>query len=262
MRKINLENFTFQILKKDYDNIAHQFSCIPNYGEVFFLNSLREKKYFTKKPIIVNGQSGDFNTGLHIPKTLYDFDKNNTTNDLANVIEAIRKKHFCLWIEDDLKLKNYQTNEIIMNSLDKELLKFPLSDIYENWEYCERQCKFVVNGQKAYEFLDFDWFLPLWDSEFVKFWTTIPIELRYKQNLYRTYLYDWNYRDIFESINDKVTAFTGIENLGIRTLSFLLNFILTKDKKEEFMRFYDYFSRHGSQYQFFVFTNSYKKEER
>ena len=73
----------------------------------------------------------------------------------------------------------------------------------------------------------------MWDSEFVKFWTTVPLELRYKQNLYRTYLYDWNYKDIFEGINDKVTAFTGIENLGIRTLSFFLNFILTKDKKQE-----------------------------
>ena len=102
----------------------------------------------------------------------------------------------------------------------------------------------------------------MWDSEFVKFWTTVPLELRYKQNLYRAYLYDWNYKDIFEGINGKVTAFTGIENLGIRTLSFLLNFILTKDKKEEFMRFYDYFSRHGSQYQFFSFYQFLQKRRK
>ena len=143
--------------------------------------------------------------------------------------------------------------------MDKDILKHPLSDIYENWEYSERQCKFVVNGQKAYEFLNFDWFLPLWDSEFVKFWTTIPIELRYKQSLYRTYLYNWNYKDIFKGINDKVTAFSGIENLAIRTLSFFLNSILTKDKKQQVMGFCDYFSRLGYQYQIFSFYQFLQK---
>ena len=247
-RKLYFSNF-----KKEYDNIAYQFSCIPSYGEVFFLNFLKEKKYFTKNPIMVNGQSGDFNTGLHIPKSLYDLDKNNLSNKLVNVVEAINKKHFCLWLRDELKINNYEINETIENSLDKDLLNYPLSDIYENWEYSERQCKYVVNGQKAYEFFNFDWFLPLWDSEFVKFWTTVPLELRYKQNLYRAYLYDWNYKDIFEGINDKVTAFTGAGNLGIRIFSFFLNFILTKDSKQKILGFTDYFSRYGSQYQFFSF---------
>ena len=85
-RKLYFSNF-----KKEYDNIADQFSCIPNYGEVFFLNSLKEKKYFTQNPIIVNGQSGDFNTGLHIPKILFDLDNNKMNNELINVVEAIKK---------------------------------------------------------------------------------------------------------------------------------------------------------------------------
>ena len=256
-RKLYFSNF-----KKDYDNFADQFSSIPNYAEVFFLNYLKEKKYFTKNPIIVNGQSGDFNTGLHIPKNLYDLDKNNTTNDLVNVVEAIKKKHFCLWLKGELKLKNYEINEIIENSLDKDLLNYPLSDIYENWEYRERQCKYVINGQKAYEFFNFDWFLPLWDSEFVKFWTTIPLELRYKQSLYRKYLFSWNYRDIFEGINDSVTAFTGIENFGMRTLSFFLNLTLSGQKKQQILRFSDYFSRYGAQYQFFSFYKFLQKRRK
>ena len=110
-----------------------------------------------------------------------------------------------------------------------------MSDIYENWEYRERQCKYVVNGQKVYEFFNFDWFLPLWDSEFVKFWTTVPLDLRYKQNLYKKYLTDWNYRDIFESINDKVTGFTGLNNLTLKTFSFFLNFIVSKKKKKKLL---------------------------
>ena len=126
-----------------------------------------------------------------------------------------------------------------------------MSDIYENWEYNERQCKFVVNGQRAYEFLNFDWFLPLWDSEFVKFWTTVPLSLRYKQNLYKKYLTDWNYRDVFESINDQVTAFTGLNNLTLKTFSFFLNFIVSKKNKEKIISYSDYFSRLGFQYQFY-----------
>ena len=78
-------------------------------------------------------------------------------------------------------------------------------------------------------------FLPLWDSEFVKFWTTVPLDLRYKQNLYKKYLTDWNYRDIFESINDKVTGFTGLNNLTLKTFSFFLNFIVSKKNKEKLL---------------------------
>ena len=44
-----------------------------------------------------------------------------------------------------------------------------MADLYEKWEYEERQIKYVVNGQKTYDFWGVDWFLPLWDSEFVKF---------------------------------------------------------------------------------------------
>ena len=71
----------FSKFKSNYDKYADNFSCIPNYGEVFFLNELNEKKYFTKDPIIVNGQSGDFNSGLHIPLDLYLADiKGDKTN--------------------------------------------------------------------------------------------------------------------------------------------------------------------------------------
>lgn len=260
--KVKFRKLYFSEFRKKYDNFSDHLSCIPNYAEIFFLNSLREKKYFSKNPILVNGQSGDFNTGLHIPKILFDLDKKDKAKNLFCVLEAIRKKHFCLWLKDDLKLNNFKINEKIKNSLDDELLDYPLSDIYENWEYRERQSKFVVNGQRAYEFLNFDWFLPLWDGEFVKFWTTVPLELRYKQNLYKRYLLNWNYKDIFESINDEVTAFTGYRNLGIMALSFSLNFLVNKEIKQKIINISDYFSRYGFQYQFFSFYEFLEKRKK
>ena len=260
--KAKFRKLYFSEFKKKYDNFSDHLSCIPNYAEIFFLNSLKEKKYFSKNPILVNGQSGDFNTGLHIPKILFDQDRKDKDKNLFWVLEAIRKKHFCLWLQDDLKLNNFKINEKIKNSLDVELLEYPLSDIYENWEYRERQSKFVVNGQRAYEFLNFDWFLPLWDSEFVKFWTTVPLELRYKQNLYKRYLLNWNYKDIFEIINDDVTAFTGYKNIGIMALSFSLNFLVNKEIKQKIINISDYFSRYGFQYQFFSFFEFLKKRKK
>lgn len=253
----------FSSFKDDYDKYSDHFSCIPNYGEIFFLKELKERGYFTKNPIIINGQSGDFNSGLHIPSTLYDFDKQGKNNN-SSILESIKKKHFSLWLEKDLRSIKYDINTAIRDTLDLELRGSPLSDIYENWEYKERQCKYVVNGQRAYDFLNFDWFLPLWDSEFVKFWTTIPLELRYKQNLYRKYLGEWNYRDIFEGIDDKVTGFTGLSNLTVKTLSFFLSFIVSQKNKEKIISYSDYFSRHGFQYQFYglkYFLNKRRKSK-
>ena len=259
--KIKFRKLYFSEFKKNYDDFSDHLSCIPNYAEIFFLKSLREKNIFQKNPILVNGQSGDFNTGLHIPKILFDIDKKDKVKNLVWVLEAI-KKHLCLWLKDDLKLNNFNINEKIKNSLDVELLDYPLSDIYENWEYRERQSKFVVNGQRAYEFLNFDWFLPLWDAEFVKFWTTVPLELRYKQNLYRKYLSNWNYKDIFECINDDVTAFTGYKNMGMKALSFSLNFLVNKNMKQKIINISDYFSRYGFQYQFFSFYEFLEKRKK
>ena len=79
-------------------------------------------------------------------------------NNNSSIFESIKKKHFNLWPQEDLRSIKYDINTAIKNTLDLGLRGSLLSDIYENWEYNERQCKFVVNGQRAYEFLNFDWF--------------------------------------------------------------------------------------------------------
>ena len=94
------------------------------------------------------------------------------------------------------KIDNFFINYLNSN----KILEKNLADLYEKWEYEERQIKYVVNGQKTYDFLNINWYLPLWESEFVKFWTSVKKKYRYKQNLYKEYLYDWNYKNLFRKI--------------------------------------------------------------
>ena len=103
--KTKFRKLYFSEFKKKYDDFSDHLSCIPNYGEIFFLNSLKEKKYFAKNPILVNGQSGDFNTGLHIPKMLFDLDKNEKGKNLVWVLEAIKKKTFLFMDKRRFKIK-------------------------------------------------------------------------------------------------------------------------------------------------------------
>ena len=66
-------------------------------------------------------------------------------------------------------------------------------EFYEIWEFDERQVKFIVQGQRIYDYFGFDWHLPLWDGEFTRFWSEMPLNFRKNKSLYKEYLRSWNY---------------------------------------------------------------------
>jgi asparagine synthase (glutamine-hydrolysing) len=68
-------------------------------------------------------------------------------------------------IEDDLPMSLEETNTSYAN-------------IYECWDWRERQSKYIINSVRTYEFFGFDWWLPLWDKEFVEFWCRVPLLVR------------------------------------------------------------------------------------
>ena len=70
-------------------------------------------------------------------------------------------------------------------------------------------------------------------------------------NLYKYFLKNWNYQNLFNSDRFEVTAFTGNLNYFVKSLSFLLNFGNLFYKKEDFLMYFDYFSRYGYSYNFF-----------
>ncbi len=184
--------------RKLYAQQAHGLSKIPSYVEYEALNTVKENNMIPEDCMIINGQTGDYISGGHVPECLYKKD-NPTEDDLYNYII---EKHFSLWknlktSENIQKLKQSISESLLPNNADMSL-KDNLISRYESFEWQERQCKMVVHGQKIYDFFGYGWSLPLWDRELMDFFETVPWELKYRQKLFKDYLKDYNYKGIFE----------------------------------------------------------------
>ena len=249
IKKNNYVSFYSSSEKKKFDDFSDNLQVVPNYQDFLVIKKMLNDKVLPQEAIIINGQSGDFNTGNHIPDSLIK------KNNFKNFLESLKKKHFFLFKSDDNPYFNNIVDRFFTDYLKfNKVFKKNLTDLYEKWEYEERQIKYVVNGQKTYDFWGIDWFLPLWDSEFVKFWTSVDKRYRYKQNLYKEFLNDWNYKNLFRR-KFTLNSHTGLLAFFIKLLSFSLKI---SSSREKIISYFDYFSRYGFYYQYVKFSKYLK----
>lgn len=127
--------------------------------------------------IVINGQSGDFIAGNHIPAALAEGRTGRNS--------ALIAKHFDFWRH----LKTPANLSRLEAAIDAELADLgpdvPDWAAYELLEYEARQSKYVCAGQRAYEFFDLDWRLPLWDARYVAFWRDMPLAAKRDRTLFR-----------------------------------------------------------------------------
>lgn len=199
--------------RRQYWKMADGLCSVPNMQEYLAFHLLTRDNLISRDSIIVNGQSGDFITGGHIPKNLLQ--PNAGWHDL---FPAIIKKHFALWPE--LQTPN---NLTLLEKTIQSRLKDLLGQLPENsehgwayawnvWEWAERQTKYVVNQQRTYDFFGFSWQLPLWDREYLDFWRNIPAPLMFGQKLYKDYLRNWDFKGLFTdpSLSKPISHWPGV----------------------------------------------------
>ena len=189
---------------KKYLDYSETFCSVPYIQSLSTVNYLIKKNWIKSDAIFINGGAGDFISGGHITQ---DLRNNINVKDLKlrqnNVLDQILKKHFSLWGN----LKKNENISIIKKNLCDEFSKShisfgdPLKDhlIYEYSGFIDRQSKYVVNGQKIYEFYGFDWRLPLWDSEYLDFWSKVPVDYKFRQKLYLEMLKKNNFGEVWRS---------------------------------------------------------------
>lgn len=192
----NAKRLFRELERSECMRFADGLSSIPVMEQYETLATLKREKLIPEDSFIVNGQTGDFVTGGHIqqafmaPETGFD-----------DVFEWIMNKHFGLWThlgpqanQETLRKRIVDTMGEHFNHLDTP---WKLASAYESWEWQERQSKYVVNGQRLYEYFGYSWALPLWRPAFMNLWAEVPMRDRFAQGLFSRYLYRYNYENLF-----------------------------------------------------------------
>ena len=242
--------------RKAYWDFSDGFSALPNFQEYYTMSKLHGRGGMPKDAILINGQSGDFITGGHIPEVLLRPDANVRT-----LLDSIISKHYSMWknliTPERLEYIEIKILELLGVSIDSKLDIEELVSIYERWECEERQSKWVIHGQRAYDFFGYDWQLPLWDIELVNFYKKDPIPLKLDQRLYRLWLDRWNYKGLFHDFNPTVWRLPG-STLAVVPLAKIIGGVLGSDAKQSWYELFFYWGHDADHYAPYSYKEYYK----
>jgi len=176
--------------RKAYQVFGSGWSSIPHVQDWLAVKSMREQSIVRKDCILVPGHCCV--TEL-LPKTVFEAQRKKRLMPAQALTAALHETHFSLII-------NANSNKLFQDKLIPRLApEYPLNSTLSPKEFVrqfilygwqERQSKFTGNSVRVYEFFEYDWWLPLWDMEFVKFWQSIPLELMESREWYKKYVQD------------------------------------------------------------------------
>ncbi len=169
-----------------YQKWAAGWTSIAHVQDWLAVKLMKEQRVLEPDCLFVPGHSGDFVAGSHIPTNA--FERSSFTLDDAT--DAVFSKHYGL-----APLKFFDTSrqtwaERIRDRLERDGITaaWEYADVFEKWDWQERQAKFICNSVRVYEFFGYDWWMPLWDLEFVDFWEGVPLVLRKEREWYKSFV--------------------------------------------------------------------------
>lgn len=173
-----------------FEAFADSLNAIPFHQDFFTVDRLKAEGRVPQEAVIVNGQSGDYIAGNHIPPSLCAVPADMSESARwARITDALLDKHFDLW----KALRTPENESKVARMLREEMeasgrgLGDPENDfaLYEMSEFLNRQVKYVIAGQRSYEWHGYDWRLPLWDRDFLDFWAGVPLAAKAGRRLFR-----------------------------------------------------------------------------
>lgn len=152
------------------------------------VRQLRENNILRDDDVFAPGH-GSWVAGGHVPSAYRD----RTTVRLDDILSNIISTFYSQWrfypgytdmIPEITERIQAVTPGIALDSSDS------IVNLFEIWDIRERQSKFIANSIRVYEFLGYDWVLPLWDTEAFHFWRRVPLRFRSGKQLFKDFLDD------------------------------------------------------------------------
>jgi asparagine synthase (glutamine-hydrolysing) len=188
-----------------YLDFADSGCSLPFVQDMAPLIELKRSGYVPSDAVIANGNSGDFISGNHVPESMR-MPAQGLSDDARwdRIIGALLKKHFSLWQSLATQKNRARIADLLRASIARAggTLGAPENDhgLYEYAEFQDRQCRYVITGQRIYEFLGHEWRLPLWDNDYLQFWESVPLREKSGQSLYARMLENANWGGVWRNV--------------------------------------------------------------
>lgn len=239
-------------LRRDYWQYADALSAVPNNQDILPLQQLRAQAGIPADAMIVNGQTGDFISGGHIPELLFQLGLS-----AGDLVSRISERHYSLWASLRIPANQARIAERIRSLLELDAEDSqPLGQeqaiaLWERFEYEGRQARYIVNGQRVYDHLGYRWQLPLWDADLVHFWRDVPTAFKRRQKLYRDTWRRWDYERLFSRPTRAISAWSKPVSAFIIPLSVMARLLLGRQRRDRMIGYARYIDRFGNHYQSF-----------
>lgn len=239
-------HFFFSGRRRDYWEFADGLHLVPNLHTLLALDELERRGRFEDGAVLINGQSGDFIAGDHIPPSIQagPCDRHAL---YANLIA----KHFSHRRE---LLRNAEVQEALRRRIDLVIgSDHDLADpqqyakVHELWEWQARQAIRVLNGQRNYDFLGLQWELPLWEREYLGFWAEIPLKHKIGRHLFRRWLEREDFGGLFRNYHPFLSRWPK-HLIWIQHLGRALTLMLGRGVSARYYESLDYFSHYSYLY--------------
>lgn len=168
---------------------------LPHIQDFIAIKELKDNKLIPDDAVIVPGHSGDFIAGSHLNQRVL----NCKTREVF-VYEILWKNYIL-----NFSLNFKMLYSLVNKQVEKYLNNSDYVNSFEEWNFKERQAKFIVNSVRVYEYFGYEWSMPLWDVRLIEFWLKVNNQERLNRKLYFEFISSKDKWHILEKKNNLVT---------------------------------------------------------